>query len=70
LIAVDVNAAGGAFQTETPQQLFKSPATGSSWDVSADGKRFLIAAPPASGTSSRTSRPYHVVVNWTALLKQ
>jgi eukaryotic-like serine/threonine-protein kinase len=71
LMSVDVSAAGGAFQTGAPQRLFKSPASGlGSWDVSADGKRFLIAAPPASGATSPASPPYHVVVNWTELLKR
>jgi hypothetical protein len=37
---------------------------------SADGKRFLIAAPPASGAPSPASHPYHVVMNWTELLKR
>ena len=50
------------------QRLFKAPFTGrGSWDVAADGKRFLIAVPPAA---SPASRPYHVVVNWTELLKR
>ena len=53
LMSVEVNAAGGAFQTGAPQRLFKSPFTGfESWDVAADGKRFLIAVPPASGGGS------------------
>jgi hypothetical protein len=69
-MSVDVNAAGRAFQSGAPQRLFKSPAGNGSWDVSADGKRLLIAAPPASGASSQTSRPFHVVVNWTELLKR
>jgi eukaryotic-like serine/threonine-protein kinase len=70
LMSVDVSAAGGAFQTGAPHQLFKSPAGYGSWDVSADGKRFLTAAPPASGSAGPASRPYHVVVNWTELLKR
>jgi eukaryotic-like serine/threonine-protein kinase len=71
LMSVDVNAAGGALQSGTPQRLFKSPATGrESWDVSADGKQFLIATPPASEAASPASRPYHVVMNWTELLKR
>jgi hypothetical protein len=70
LMSVDVNTAGGAFQAGAPHRLFKSPATGfGSWDVSADGNRFLIAAPPASGAGS-PSRQYHVVTNWTELLKR
>ncbi len=72
LMSVPVSVVGGAFQPGTPQRLFKSPATGEgSWDVAADGKRFLIAAPPSSGsTATPASRPYHVVVNWTELLKR
>jgi eukaryotic-like serine/threonine-protein kinase len=68
LMSVDVNAAGGAFQTGAPQRLFKSTARSEAWDVSADGKRFLIAAPSGSGTT--TSPPYHVATNWTELLKR
>jgi eukaryotic-like serine/threonine-protein kinase len=70
LMSVDVNAAGGAFQTGAPQRLFKSPASPDAWDVSADGKRFLIAAPAASGAAPPASRTYHVVMNWTELLKR
>jgi eukaryotic-like serine/threonine-protein kinase len=67
-MSVNVNAAGGTFQTEAPQRLFKSPDRSEGWDVSADGKRFLIAAPPASGAAASPS--YHLVVNWTELLKR
>ncbi len=71
LMSVDVSVVGGAFQTGAPQRLFKSPATSfGSWDVSADGKRFLIAAPAASSAAAPASRPYHVVMNWTELLKR
>jgi len=71
LMSVEVSAAGTAFQTGTAQRLFKSPATGSgAWDVSADGKRYLIAAPAASGAGAPASQPYHVVINWTELLKR
>jgi Tol biopolymer transport system component len=70
LMSVDVNAAGGAFQIGAPQRLFKSLAGYGSWDVSADGKRFLIAAPAASSAAPQASSPYHVVVNWTQLLKR
>jgi eukaryotic-like serine/threonine-protein kinase len=71
LMSVAVNVAGSAFQTGTPQRLFKSPSTGgATWDVSKDGKQILIAAPPSSSASAPASRPYHVVVNWTGLLKR
>ena len=45
LMSVDVNAAGVAFQNGAPQRMFKSPAGRRSWDVAADGNRFVIAAP-------------------------
>ena len=35
-------------------------------DVNAEGGPFLIAAPVASGAAP----PFHVVVNWTELLKR
>jgi hypothetical protein len=67
-MSVNVNAAGGTFQTGAPQQLFRSPARSEGWDVAADGNRFLIAAPSGSGAAASPS--YHVVVNWTELLKR
>jgi hypothetical protein len=71
LMSVDVIAAGRAFQTGAPQRLFKPPTTVyGSWDVAANDKRFLIAAPLAASAASAASRPYHVVVNWTELLKR
>jgi eukaryotic-like serine/threonine-protein kinase len=68
LMSVAVSVEGSAFHTGTPQRLFKKPM--GSWDVTADGQRFLIAAPPAPGSAAPASRPYHVVVNWTGLLKR
>ena len=69
-MSVNVTAAGGMFQSGAPQRLFKSPARSEGWDVSADGKRFLIAAPVAAGGAQQPSPSYHVVVNWTELLKR
>ena len=73
LMSVAVSVVGRAFQAGTPQRLFKSPAAAGSytWDVSKDGKKFLIAAPASSsGASASASQPLHVVVNWTELLKR
>ena len=71
LMSVEVNVAGSTFRTGTAQRLFKSPAKAfGSWDVSADGKRFLIAAPAASGTGAPAPLSIHVVLNWTELLKR
>jgi hypothetical protein len=62
-MSVEVTAAGSAFQTGAAQRLFESPAAGfGTWDVSADGKRFLIAARAAAGAPAPL--PYHVVLNW------
>jgi len=50
LMSVEVTVEDGAFHRGTAQRLFKSPATGyGCWDVSADGKRFLIAAAACGG---------------------
>jgi eukaryotic-like serine/threonine-protein kinase len=70
LMSVGVTVKAGAFQPGTPQRLFKLPATGASWDVSADGKKFLIAAPASSGSAAPASQPFHVVMNWTEMLKR
>jgi len=49
-MSVEVTVEDGAFHRGTAQRLFKSPATGyGCWDVSADGKRFLIAAAACGG---------------------
>ena len=69
-MSVGVTVKAGAFQPGTPQRLFKLPATGASWDVSADGKKFLIAAPASSGSAAPASQPFHVVMNWTEMLKR
>ena len=67
---VDVSAAGSALQTGTAQRLFNLPASGTGiWDVSAEGQRFLVAA-PAAGGAVPASVPFHVVMNWTGLLKR
>jgi Tol biopolymer transport system component len=68
LMSVEVTSTGSTFQTSTPQRLFKSPATGS-WDVSANGQRFLIAVPVISD-AAHASFPIHVVMNWTGLMKR
>jgi eukaryotic-like serine/threonine-protein kinase len=58
LFAVDVQP-GAAFRVGLPQALFKAPA-GSTWDVAADGKRFLVETPSAGSGGRRME----VVVNW------
>jgi Tol biopolymer transport system component len=65
--AVDINGAGGAFQVGTPRQLF-SIALDSGWDVTGEGKKFLVSMPPAA--SQTTPTPITVVLNWQADLKR
>jgi Tol biopolymer transport system component len=75
LMAVDV-AATASFQAGVPKVLFEAPIsngtsfgnTGSRhhWDVTADGKRFLINTDAIENNSA----PINVVLNWTATLKK
>jgi len=66
-MAVDVTTTGAAFQAGVPKQLFALPANVGDWDVTADGKRFLAAVPPAQQTAQT---PITVVLNWEAGLKR
>ena len=66
-MAVDFSTSGGVFQG-LPKALFKVPADVDSWDVSADGKRFLMAVP--SGVNSVAQPPFTVVLNWQTALKK
>ena len=70
MMAVPVNTSG-VFQAGIPKPLFKVPAGVYLWDVSSDGKRFIMAAPSAANTSVPPPSPkYTVVLNWTSLLKK
>jgi hypothetical protein len=66
-MAVDVNTSG-VFQAGVPKPLFKVPAGVLFWDVTSDGKRFLMAAPSSAGVA--TPSPFIVVLNWQAGLKK
>ena len=49
----------------TPAELFRAPGIQPEWSVTADGQRFLVAAP------SRQSAPaFTVVLNWQSTLKR
>jgi hypothetical protein len=65
-MAVDVKANGPLFEALVPQRLFTAPVD-FGWDVTADGKRFLLAV--AAGQQN-TSPPITVVLNWPALVKK
>jgi eukaryotic-like serine/threonine-protein kinase len=67
LMAVDVNGSGAAFQMGTPQKLFTLPAS-PGWDMTADGKRFLLTV--SSGQDQSAQTPITIVLNWQADLKK
>jgi hypothetical protein len=61
------------FRLGTPQILFSDPYLG--WDISPDGKRFLMTKEKreeSSGNESATadSRKINIVLNWLEELKQ
>ena len=66
-MAVEVNTTG-TFRSGIPKALFKVPPGVFFWDVSSDGKRFLMAAPSPTNASSQP--PFTVVLNWQAALKK
>jgi len=55
-----------ALQAGVPQPLFQVPDANIVWDVSTDGKRFLIPVPVVETAQT----PITVVLNWTAALKK
>ncbi len=71
-VVVEVNAGAGftwgkrrELFAATPDFLALRPnINASTWDVTADGKRFLLTIPEGSPT------PFNVILNWTELLKK
>jgi Tol biopolymer transport system component len=68
MMTVEVNGSGAAFQVGTAQKMFTAPDN-SGWDVSGDGKRFLMSVEGGIGPQSE-SAPITVVLNWQSDLKQ
>ena len=66
-MVVDVTTAGAAYQAGVPKQLFALPPNVGDWDVTADGKRFIVGVPPVQQTAQT---PITVVLNWEAGLKR
>ncbi len=68
-IAADVRANGASFEAGTPEKLFQPPQAASdfAWDVTQDGKRFLMAEPLGA---PRGPAAFTVVLNWPTLLKK
>ena len=67
---VDIHADGSTFEAGTPKALFQTrlpgyPIARSTYDVTADGQRFLIN----NLSEGASSAPITVVVNWMADLK-
>jgi Tol biopolymer transport system component len=66
-MAVDVSSNGAAFQPGVPKQLFALPQNVGDWNITADGKRFLVSMPPKQESAST---PITIVLNWQAELKK
>jgi eukaryotic-like serine/threonine-protein kinase len=69
VVGVDVNASGNAVRLGTPHDLFQTVGIQREYgpfDVSADGKRFLLN----SGNLKEGSDPFTLVLNWPAELKK
>jgi eukaryotic-like serine/threonine-protein kinase len=66
-MAVDIDTSKG-FQAGAPRLMFTAPpgAGAVGWDMSPDGKRFLLATPLNTGRAT----PFTVLVNWAAGLKK
>jgi serine/threonine protein kinase len=68
LISLDVKP-GARLETGTPKGLFKAPGQpdqdSHQYIVTGDGKRFIFLEPADEG-----SKPFTVVLNWTAVLKR
>jgi len=70
LMAAEVTPKGSSVQVGVPRMLFQTnPTAGPTfarlYDVSPDGKRFLV-----STTAEGASAPFTLVVNWTAVVKK
>ena len=69
IVAVDVNSAGKAVQLGVPHTLFQAGGTQRQlgpYDVTADGKKFLING----GIVKQGSEPLTLVLNWPSELKK
>jgi hypothetical protein len=71
VIAVSVQTEP-AFRLGTPKTLFRGTyVTGVAWDISPDGKRFLMIKELASATTATEGpRKINIVLNWFEELKQ
>jgi hypothetical protein len=67
-MATTVNGKGSRFEVGAVKPLFETSinAVRNSYDVSADGQRFLVNTAPEQALSA----PITIVLNWTAGLKK
>jgi hypothetical protein len=76
MMSVSVNGSGTAFMAAAPVKLFSgafvpdgsAPGSIADYDVSRDGKRFLMMKPASAQTAAQ--QQVSVVLNWTEELKQ
>jgi Tol biopolymer transport system component len=69
MMSVAVESNGNSFRPGTPQPLFQTqmvPSFFREYDVTSDGKRFLLNVPIAD----RREEPITVIINWPKLLKK
>lgn len=74
IMAVDV-AYSPSFRTSVPKAIihpdsFSLVPDGFTWDVTADGKRFLVTTTASTPEAGGPRSPLTVVLNWPALLKK
>jgi Tol biopolymer transport system component/predicted Ser/Thr protein kinase len=71
IMAVNIRTAGAGIEADIPRELFAVtpvPTVTFSYDVTADGQRFLVLQPPIGAGADQNSLT--VVLNWQAGLKK
>ena len=68
IMSAEVNSSGLGFQPGAPKRLFTAPAN-NGYDVTGDGKRFVMIVPPNQGAPANAT-PITVVLNWQADLRK
>src|SRR5262249_43792689 len=78
LMSVAVSSSTGSLRAAAPTRLFSgqfaldasTTRTVANYDISRDGKRFLMLKAAGAAASPGTTPPVSVVLNWTEELKQ
>ena len=65
LMAVQ-HTADPVFPFSEPQPLFRESFANTTWDITRDGQRILVALPVSQGTAT----PFTVLLNWQETLKE